>query len=488
MSLPSEVLGLRNHLRRLRDKATGKRALEERLDLLLATLQARIEQAAVNLSVQKSQLDVVVDMLGAQGLQLEALTAKLAELEHNARGLTLAERLVRRTPDEPVSVVFFFQSPETWASWESVWSAFEADPRADVTIVRLPFQHDASDDPEKGRRFLADRNLPFVDFSAYDLESAAPDIVFLQNPYDSTRPDSHSAARLASLGLRLAYIPYGLEVGAGDQNLRWQYDLDLQRLAWRVFVRASRHRRMFARYCQAGSAHVVVTGHPKLDRYEGGHLTERRGRLAEALGERRAILWTPHFSVEDGGWSTFRQYGDAILSLFEQRHDLVLIVRPHPLFFPRLRSVDEAAERAFRARVEASQNIVLDEAFDYAEAFACSDALMADAGSFLLEYLPTEKPVLYLHQAQGPGLNEEGSVVEGYYQAHQIEDIESFVDLVARRLDPMKDRRVAQIDEFFLALDGQAGARIAAHAIGAVLSERSRHCGLKEDRVGHASV
>lgn len=454
-------------LKRLRNRLTGAGATLGRIDELQAAL-------AASTADQQRAIQDLDARLVAQSHQLHAILAHLEEKEAERRQRSVAVAISSRPVTAPVRVTFFFQVPDTWPIWATVWEIMSQDSRVDAKIVCMPFIHDEDGVEARMRSFLAERDLPFVHHSAYDLEADAPDVVFFQNPYDSTRPEEYAAHRLAALGIRLAYIPYCLDMVGGPDNLRWQYDLDLQRLAWRIFARSPRHGRMFAKYCRAGNAHVVVTGHPKYDRFAQGVLAARTGPIAEALGGRRAVLWTPHFSIEEGGWSTYLQYGETILSAFEARSDLALIIRPHPLFFPRLRKVgvlDEAGERAFRERLKAS-GMILDESGDYAEAFACSEALMADAGSFLLEYLPTEKPILYLDQPLGPGLNDEGSVVQGYYQVNGEADVRDFIDMVARGEDPLKDRRLAQIKEFIPFIDGHAGRRIAEHVIENVCAER----------------
>ena len=442
---------------------TGSGAVLARMDELQAAL-GELQRA----TTAQGQL------LDAQNQRLEAFQARLEEAQTRERNRAIAETIAARPVDEPVRVTFFFQFPETWSTWATVWEALTQDARAEVTIVSLPFFHDEDGAEDRLRAFLAERDLPFVSHAAYDLEADAPDVVFFQNPYDSTRPEEYAARRLKELGIRLAYVPYALDMGGGADSLRWQYDLELHRLAWRVFVRSPRNRRMYARYCQAGSAHVISTGHPKLDRFSQGIMESRSGPLAKALGNRRAVLWTPHFSVEEGGWSTYLQNGETILSAFEKQDDLALIMRPHPLFFPRLRKLglmDEEGEAAFRERLKVA-GMILDESPDYAEAFACSEAMIADAGSFLLEYLPTQKPVLYLDQPLGPGLMEEGAFVQDYYQGRSQGEILAFIEMLARGEDPLKARRLALIPEYLTQLDGRSGARIAMHIIEGVQTER----------------
>ncbi|ALM85275.1 CDP-glycerol glycerophosphotransferase family protein [Bordetella sp. N] len=417
--------------------------------------------------------------------ELQRVTAEASEI-----ATTLKQVLARQVRDSaqqasakirPIRVRFFFQAPETWTTWESVWRACNAHPRIDPLMVLLPFNHDSALGEDKARNFLADQSIPFVNISAYQLDLDAPDIVFLQNPYDSTRPADFGVERIIASGARIAYIPYGLDVGGGSDNLRWQYDLDVQRYAWRVFARSEAHRRMYGRICQSGNRHVIVTGHPKID-----YIVRcgQSARVPEEQPENRAkvILWTPHFTVEPGGWSTFSLYANALLSYFEAGpQNLRLLIRPHPLFFGRLRQQDAAttmSESEFRTRIAESPFIELDEEPQYFATFAKSDALMTDAGSFLLEYLPTGKPILYLHNPAGPGLNETADFVNSYAQAHTFDDITAFLAAVLDGTDLGSERRLTQIERVLHRVDGQVGETIVAHIVDGFERDGSYGAGL----------
>ncbi|MHB8872546.1 MAG: methyltransferase domain-containing protein [Myxococcaceae bacterium] len=391
------------------------------------------------------------------------------------------ESSVEPPRDDRVRIDFLFQLPEVWPSIASVWEACAADRRVRARLVLLPFLHDSHSSPLHGQHFLEAKGLAYIDGSAYDLDGDRPDVVFLQNPYDSTRPPNFATGELVRRGVRIAYVPYGLEIGGGEENLRYQYDLEVQRSAWRIFARSQRHRQMFARHCRAGDGHVVVTGHPKIDRIATSDKAAAGAELLEAISGRRAILWTPHFSVGGTGWSTWERFGDGILREFEGRPDLALIVRPHPLFFNRMRNLNllnEASEKALRLRLARSGNIILDERSDYFPAFAASDALMADAGSFLMEYLPTGKPILYLENPQGPGLSEEGEITGSYYRGRRPEQLREFIDMVSCAKDPRREERLSRLDEFFHRFDGGIGRSIKDHVVEAFLAEPAGAKGL----------
>ncbi len=131
--------------------------------------------------------------------------------------------------------------------------------------------------------------------------------------------------KLVDKGIKIGYVPYGLDVGGGDDNLRWQYNLDCQNMATWVFVRSKRHKEFYGKFCSNGNSHVCVTGHPKFDQADYSVETSTDSN------KRKVFLWTPHFSLEQGGWSTFDKFSETILSSAKS-NDFDLIIRPHPSF------------------------------------------------------------------------------------------------------------------------------------------------------------
>jgi SAM-dependent methyltransferase len=322
------------------------------------------------------------------------------------------------------------------------------------------------------KQFLIDENIPFCTLEFFDIREFDPHVVFFQNPYEETRPEFLRIDQLMALGSRIAYIPYGLELGGGAWNLMAQFDLPVHRLAWRVFSRSERHKKMFGKYCRAGNQHVIVTGHPKFDSLNGNSSDSVPVKLTNKIAGRKVILWTPHFSVGDPPtWSTYRLYGEFIINELRRRQKLFLLIRPHPLLFNAMQqhqAWDAEGERDFRQSINDSNNMALDESSDYHVAFSISDALMADVGSFLLEYLPTGKPLLYLHHTDGLGMNDDGDLIHHLYMASSPEGIVDFIDMVTRGEDPLKGSRESALPDFLFGLDSSAGDRICQHVYSAI--------------------
>ena len=141
----------------------------------------------------------------------------------------------------------------------------------------------------------------------------------------------------------------------------------------------------------------------------------------------------------------------------------MLLLRPHPLLWKKLINLNilkeqEIADLKVQLR---ALGVIIDERSDHRHAFAASSAMMSDAGSFLMEFLATGKPVLYLKNPHGQGLNEEGAAVVRQYQtAVDSGQVAAFLDQLSRDEDPLHFSRTAAIRHFFHELDGGAGRRV----------------------------
>ncbi|WP_323018060.1 hypothetical protein [Castellaniella sp.] len=120
-------------------------------------------------------------------------------------------------------------------------------------------------------------------------------------------------------------------------------------------------------------------------------------RLRAEIGNRKAVLWNAHFRFDAELWSTFDFLGGGIFEIFEEQPHLFLLFRPHPLLWKQLNNMgvlDRAGVHAFKRELIA-RGVIIDERPDHRHVFAASAAMLSDVGSFLLEYLVTEKPVFY---------------------------------------------------------------------------------------------
>ena len=383
------------------------------------------------------------------------------------------------TYGEAIRIAFIVQHPSVWSSWRSLWVAASKDARFSIRVVLAPFIHPFSSEAktyDDMKQCLTNDGVPFLTEAYFDPNSYRAHIVFIQNPYEETRPVKFRIEKFHCAGSRIAYIPYGLEMGGGAWNLKAQFNSHLHRSAWRIFARSERHKKMFAKYCHAGNSHVVVTGHPKLDKSIDNTPSKFPLELLKKIGERKIILWTPHFSVgNQAAWSTFQTFGELIMRKIRHRPDTFLLIRPHPLFFKAMRQHNvwnDLGEDDFRKMIEETDNFALDETDDYHAAFSVAHALMADVGSFLLEFLPTGKPIIYLHRSGGLGMNDDSELVNYLYRGFDKTDIIEFIEMISHGNDPIKETREKITNDFLygINLESTAGERICEHIYSALSS------------------
>ncbi len=367
----------------------------------------------------------------------------------------------------PLRVCFLAQLPALFAPIESVWRACAADPRFDARILSIPAIYEWSANPSRipadlVMGFLRERGIPFVNEGRAWLDAWAPDVIFVGSPFELQRTAEFQVEDLAEIAL-LAYVPYGFEIGGGGWQSQ-QFGAPLHNLAWRIFARSERVRRLYEQYGTRGADNVVVCGHPKLDVLSAALADSVRPPDAP-----RTVLWNPHFDIRPNGdgWSTFKRYWYSFPELFARCFpDMHLIIRPHPLMRQAgggtglYTEVDDTAWRRWVSRLP---NVTIDDAVSSIETFVRADALVSDTSSFLFEFLLTKRPICYLQHPDGPGLNEEGSIVDSFYQAGTLEEIAEFLGQVQRGDDPMRDVRIAAEQEYLHSTDGRAGERIRDH-------------------------
>jgi SAM-dependent methyltransferase len=458
--------------------------IQDKLDTIEIGFSASVNAISERIDVLQMQLGLIEQLLVT--MDARALAFPHAQDKQNSLQIqettTLKElSVLESTRGVKTRIVFIVISPEIWSSVAPVWSRAKKDERFDVSVVLLKCANPdiALTSLTKAETLLENAGIPYFTESSFSLENYRPHVVFYPLPYGSLYPNSYKPEVVVAMGCRIAYIPYGLEVGGGVFNARYQYDSEVPRVAWRVFARSQSQLKNFNRYCSYGSGHIVVTGHPRAEIEKDNEIQPHRISEGKARG-RHVILWTPHFSVVTRRkWSSFLDHHEKILRLIDDRPDLFLLVRPHPLLRTTLAKLDDwGHERvsAWFSAIDEKDNVHVDTETDYRPAFEASSALMADAGSFLVEYLHTGKPICHLTGKDDIGLSEEVRSLDCFYIGTTEVDIGSFLDRVIKKgEDTLLEARKCALKNYF-------GVENLSPA-GSILNEISNNIGNKSARV-----
>lgn len=263
-----------------------------------------------------------------------------------------------------------------------------------------------------------------------------------------------------------AYIPYSYMLADNVRNkfVYNQYNHIIHNLAWRNFELSKLDLYMAGKYAFVGNENNVYTGYPRMDAFykKKGSESELWNRLLLKSGNSSAkkIIWSPHHTVFDEGsiyFSTFATNYKFMLELAEKYQDeTVWIFKPHPLI--KYKSVqmgifiDENEWNEYEAKWRSLKNADVVWDGDYAELFLESDGMINDSVSFLVEYLFTGKPLLFLRREEQV-FNEANKMLSDVHYSvagDDFEGIERFLkEVILEENDIRKDVRMRYFREHY---------------------------------------
>lgn len=278
-----------------------------------------------------------------------------------------------------------------------------------------------------------------------------PDLVFFCSPWDCTLPQYRIENYLNTL---TCYVPYGFK----SSNLySFHFNKGLQNYCWRFFVETSIHKKSAKKYSRRKGKNVIVTGFPGMDKL----LKEKTPNFEVWKNKdkkQKRIIWAPHHTIPDStsssnytnyiDYSTFSKYADFMFEIAKKHENKIdFSFKPHPVLRGKLNMVwgEEKTDNYFKKWKELS-NGQLDEG-SYIDLFATSDAMIHDSGSFVIEYLYTGKPVMFLvgSEKMKEQFNEIGvEALKVLYQGYNQQEITNFIEnVVLKEKDDKKEIRNA---------------------------------------------
>lgn len=410
---------------------TGDKIFIEYMNNTLAAIEEALRKSPVGQKEWRTLIN-----------RLEQMLAR-SETEHNPK----------------IKAVFLAQETFTWPSFESVYEAFAADPACEAQLVYVPFEHVNSDKKRDYFTEYKDMGLPIIHCDNYDLSAESPDLVFFVKPYDGI-PKKFYIENVDRIAQRSVYIPYGAN-WVDYQNvpllIRYHFQLPLQDKAWKIFDTPDYLREYYIHYGNRNGENVELIGHPRFDSIR--KFAKMRDSIPliwkKKIEKRKVFMWNTHFSnrndgQKDSDWATFELFGQNMLSYFKLDKEVILLWRPHPLFFNSLLNNKIMTSQELEEliiTIDNSENIILDTLSDYRYAFSATDALISDASSLLLEFLAIGKPVLYTYQGSRFSIVNK-NLLPAYYKATKWIEIEKFIQNVKEEKDPKKRKRMEVLEKF----------------------------------------
>lgn len=315
-------------------------------------------------------------------------------------------------PQDRLKIVFLPYKASMWDCMESVWEAADADEECDAYVVPIPYyERNEQGGAEKfcyeGDMFP--KEVPITSYEEFSLEAERPDIVYIHNPYDgnnyvtSVHPDYYTE-NLKKYVDELVYIPYYI-LGRGGmpemhKSLAAYNNID------KIIVQDEDKKESMLDYVPEEK--IVAIGCPKVDRIL--KLDKRKQEILEheipqewrkKIAGKKVIL----FNVSITGILNNKRYAmdkiRYVLSCFENRDDVVLLWRPHPLVEATLKSMRPEMYEEYmsikKSFIRKGKGI-FDETGDAGVAAVVADAYLGENSSSLVHYFGVlGKPVMYIN-------------------------------------------------------------------------------------------
>lgn len=374
-----------------------------------------------------------------------------------------------------VRAVFFAELGEKWDAMESVYEFMRDDPRFDPVVVRTPVGRVAQQNGERKQEiiykdFLTPMGIPSLGFDQYSLEEDCPELAFISQPYESCTLEQFWPENIAKY-TRLVYLPYFLPCRVLEDWPKTLCQMPVFDFAWKVIGSNQKHFEFYCKYSHHGGANMIVTGLPKMDPIIklAVHKIPMPSAWEKFQGK-KIVLWNSWFDFQ----SSSLCYFDKIFEWFQKNEDCALIWRPHPmtdtvikLYYPELYPMLQE----YVNKVQSSSNMVLDQETSFQAAFAYSCAQISDHSSMMQQYLPLDKPLLWIDTLASVNTGEEFISTQWMERADSCDKVLAFLERIQHGIDIGKSCRKGILQRDLPLTDGHSGARVCQRLWEAIHSE-----------------
>ncbi len=371
--------------------------------------------------------ETVYDIAGKLGTE-DALSPEKAEKVLQKSLNTIVNSIKSDIP-EKLEIAFLPYKASMWDSLESVWRKADADENCDAYVIPIPYFDRNPDGSAKEEHYEGDlfpKDVPVTRYDQYDFENRHPDRIYIHNPYDannfvtSVHPFFYSK-NLKEFTDELIYIPYFVLAEPSDpDNENVQKGIEHFVLtpgvmnADKVIVQSEAMKRVYVNILvremgentrKYWEEKISGAGSPKFDkiintRKEDLEIPEEWLRLTEKPdGSRKKVILynTSVQSLLDNDMEMIDKIRDALKIFKENKDDVTLLWRPHPLIKATISSMRPDLWTEYEKIVDqyiSEKWGIYDDTPDLDRAIVFSDAYYGDRSSVVQLYQKTKKPIM----------------------------------------------------------------------------------------------
>lgn len=410
-----------------------RKAIERRKDSLALGLLEQCQETAIELGTMIEQAEgegfAAVSLLEEycevvyriyENFQQTAMWDRNRVSKSLKRSLTRIKNSIKTDIKIHTEAVFLPYKASMWDSLESIWRAADEDPDCDAYVIPIPYYDrnpDGSFREEHYEGELYPEDVPVTRYQEYDFAERRPDIVFIHNPYDdenyvtSVHPFFY-ARNLKQYTDQLVYVPYFVlnEIDPEDQaavkGMEHFCTVPGVVHADKVIVQSEAMRQVYVNvmtdYARASGAasmdrkyweeKILGTGSPKMDKVQNTQredLTipdEWRRVIERPDGSRRKVIFynTSVTAFLQHGGKYLRKMRDVFRIFYENREEIALLWRPHPLMEATVKSMRPELGQEYGEIVEEYKDAgwgIYDDTAELERAVALCDGYYGDGSS-----------------------------------------------------------------------------------------------------------
>lgn len=355
-----------------------------------------------------------------------------------------------------IKVAFLLVHNSVW-KYEGVYRLMDQDERFDPVVIVCPYiiggegnmhrEMDQAFDAFNKEGYNVIKSLKKTGEWLDIKKEVCPDMVCFTNPWNLTRPEYLITNFMDTL---TCYVPYGFK----NSNLfEAHFNKPMQNFTWKFFLETEIHQKLSRKYSKNKGINTIVTGYPGMDKFlQKDYKPIDEWKIKDKKIKR--IIWAPHHTIPGMGatldYSTFLDYSEFMLELAEKYVDEVQIAfKPHPVLRPNLSNNEvwgkEKTDQYYQKWAQLSNGLLQEG--KYIDLFLTSDGMIHDSSSFVIEYLYTNKPVMFLvnNDSIPEKFNEIGKMAfSNLYHGKNQEEIEEFVkNIIINGSDYKRNERIS---------------------------------------------
>ena len=356
-------------------------------------------------------------------------------LESLSRSLNDARSVFESEFPRSKEVVFLPCSPELWDGFDALYRELSEMPEYNVSVIPIPwFDKKPSGDLDTANPHFDTATYPshvkLTAFDKYDFAGTHPDIIYIQNAYDSSNlggsvHPAFYADNLKNYTDELVYIPHFVldETIANNKGQRHKL-LDFLSVpnidSINKIIIQSEGLKLAMLCLFAGEEESEYK--KKLDEKISFEAFPRITAIKNTVDEQGSSntheipdSWKPFILKADGTRKKVILYSNSVQALLDQSNrlpqkikssleifrsnsdDIALIWRPHPLLEEIASSLRPETASDFQALIDEYLNAgfgILDDSLDPTTAIAISDAYYGDTGSVMELFKATGRPIM----------------------------------------------------------------------------------------------